>query len=482
MKHFKRTFTRFAISAVYRSLLFLFFYIFLLDSSQAQLPAAARLIVEKAIHNWDSLFATHVRAISYDFEGKITSEAQRKAVVNEITDTANVWMPIGIPSSPETVSADHVSNDTSVTSAQIDSFRHSIDTLIKINEYKVKINWVKDTQHFSTICITDDTTIVYDNMLSNIFLFAHPTQNGLTTRSKLCLDVIFTWIWGSDRGFATASLSTTCDQSGKAIKCGSTCMAGMTLGKAKIECKTEKFNSDQCCQLTYAYAAAVGFHSLEFQAKQFKFKVTGYLGSYFEGSSDACFDCCTPTNTQPSIINVTTKCESNSITINWATISNRLFNKYTIQSSMDGISWNTIGHTDVTPSTSTSSASSYTFSSNNADMQGNFYRIIGEMVTGHKTYSDLAVSPCSFVQNLRIWPNPVAGITTVRIPSSRNSVIILKVTNALGTEVFNKQYNLHPGNNEFQIDLNNLPAGIYSLNATSEGFKKNYKILKVADH
>jgi hypothetical protein len=103
------------------------------------------------------------------------------------------------------------------------------------------------------------------------------------------------------------------------------------------------------------------------------------------------------------------------------------------------------------------------------------------MITGHNTYSDLVVSPCGFSQNLSVWPNPVAGVTTVRIASSKNSVITLNLTNAQGTQVFSRQFNLHTGNNEFRIDMSHFAAGIYSLNARTEEFSKTYKLLKAAN-
>lgn len=159
------------------------------------MPVAARQIVEKAIKNWDSLFATHVTAVSWDFEGKITTQTQRTDVVTELTDPAKVWMLTGNPAIDTSVSADPITGDPSITKAQLDSFHHVIEALVKVGQYTVRIHWQKGTQNFTTLCVTNDTSIVYDNMLSTIRLIPKFPVNGLTVQTKTCVNLIIPWIW-----------------------------------------------------------------------------------------------------------------------------------------------------------------------------------------------------------------------------------------------------------------------------------------------
>lgn len=454
-----------------------FLFLFICYGANAQLPQAARQRIDTALKNWNTNYGANVIAVSWSYESTITTEQQRLDALNEITDPAKAWLPTGDYTVASSVSAQRIIEDTSIKQPVIDSLKTVLNSQFKIGHYKVRVNWLKGTQSFTTLLIANDSVPVYDNMFGNIALVSQEV-NSLVAVTKQCLNLTIYWIWGGVRGKITASVTTNCDANGYVISCDKDCFAYCTLGEAKIECTTQIVGNGRCCQLSYSWAWAVGFKSIKVKVGGGGFEIVGILGSG-GAANGSCTVCCDPVNTfatAPSAMKVNSTCESGQLRINWQATSVIRFARYTVEKSLDGISWNVAGYIDA--GAATAPINSYSFKETSANGPGNFYRIIGEQVNGVKAYSSLVPSACGVVQNITVWPNPARGMTTVRIPAIRNGVVTIKVSNSQGFEVFKQQYNLHVGNNQFQIDMKNFASGIYTVSATGEGINKVYRLIK----
>jgi hypothetical protein len=144
----------------------------------------------------------------------------------------------------------------------------------------VTINWQKGTDTFTTTCVTNDTEIIYDNMLFNAVM--------VETKSKAkCFDYQISWLWGSERGRIIVNLDCVCIE-GHIAACPYTCTAYMTLGDAKVNCKITQ--TENCCYLNYSWAWATPLVTITVQTDNFTLQTSG-IGSSGQGSG-SCYCCC----------------------------------------------------------------------------------------------------------------------------------------------------------------------------------------------
>jgi hypothetical protein len=198
------------------------------------LPNTVKTKLDTAIANWNTLYGTNVQA-----DTVWTYEAQ----------TISDWEDL-------------------------------VESLIQTGMHFVTINWQKGTDTFTTTCVTDDTNIIYDNMLSNAVM--------VETKSKAkCFDYVISWLWGSERGRIMVFLDCVCVE-GHIVACPYTCTAYMTLGDAKVNCKVTK--TEDCCYLDYSWAWASPLVTISVQTDNFTLQTSG-IGSSGQGSG-SCFCCC----------------------------------------------------------------------------------------------------------------------------------------------------------------------------------------------
>jgi hypothetical protein len=62
-----------------------------------------------------------------------------------------------------------------------------------------------------------------------------------------------------------------------------------------------------------------------------------------------------------------------------------------------------------------------------------------------------------------LFPNPVADNATVTLNSSESGAANLTLFDAVGKVVLHKQINIVPGDNTFQLEMSDLPQGLYIL-------------------
>jgi hypothetical protein len=92
--------------------------------------------------------------------------------------------------------------------------------------------------------------------------------------------------------------------------------------------------------------------------------------------------------------------------------------------------------------------------------------------------SNLAITITTFLGNdsfdsksLSFYPNPTSDILNI---SYSNTITKVRVTNSIGQEIMVK----NPNQNELQIDLSNVAAGVYLLEVTADTVSKIIKVVK----
>ena len=182
---------------------------------------------------------------------------------------------------------------------------------------------------------------------------------------------------------------------------------------------------------------------------------TGYTGSFspfsvMEGSF-----------TLPvSWLSFTAHKQTSGALLNWSTALEQGTDSYTIQHSIDGVSWKTIG---VKPAAGNSSTiQQYTFIHPHPAAGINYYRLLQRDIDGKENYSKIvSVNFGDQAKPLTIYPNPVS-----------NGMLMVKLINPATIKVFNSvgalmlQKNLMAG--ETQLKLTHLSKGIYTIKAGDE--------------
>jgi len=245
------------------------------------LPNTVKTKLDTAIANWNTLYGTNVQAdTAWTYEGTIDSTAELDTILDAILSADSAWLPDVDINDTSSATAVLLEDVVGLDSQTISDWEDLVESLIQTGMHIVTINWQKGTDTFTTTCVTDNTDIIYDNMLSNAVM--------VETKSKVkCFDYQISWLWGSERGRILVYLDCVCVE-GVIVACLKTCTAYMTLGDAKVNCKITQ--TENCCYLNYSWAWATPLVTISVQTDNFTLQTSG-IGSSGQGSG-SCFCCC----------------------------------------------------------------------------------------------------------------------------------------------------------------------------------------------
>ena len=258
--------------------------------------------VNNALAAWNADYGTNVQALSWTDNGIIATEAERQAAVQAMTDPHQAWMPSGDAGAPAAMTALLVSDDPSIPAADLQTWADYVNGLVQIGDRRLTVNWNKiGYGNFTTLCVVDPNTVVYDDMISNASGGGAPGPGpGNHVEVKRCLDHRLWWLWeriaSSDpadwtRGSITADNNPTCSSAGSVITCDVDCQGQMTAGQAECKCRSTKVAGAECCQMEYNWAWACGFKKIKVAADGYTLELEGIIGSSGSGNG-SCTECC----------------------------------------------------------------------------------------------------------------------------------------------------------------------------------------------
>ena len=165
------------------------------------------------------------------------------------------------------------------------------------------------------------------------------------------------------------------------------------------------------------------------------------------------------------------------VSLNWATSSEINNDYFTIERSLDGVSFEEVethlgaGNSNVEIHYST------VLEELNADEI--YYRLKQTDFNGDFMYSSIiSVNMIREIQ-LSIYPNPVVKVSTLIVNSIKSDQGKMIVTNIEGKTVNEKNFELHTGINKIQLDFLNFKTGIYFVKLiTDSGLNRVEKIYK----
>jgi hypothetical protein len=161
------------------------------------------------------------------------------------------------------------------------------------------------------------------------------------------------------------------------------------------------------------------------------------------------------------------------VDISWSTLSEENNDYFTIEKSIDGVNFKSIGK--VEGNGNSSSLIEYSFRdvspSNN---QVVYYKILQTDFNGKTTQSGLVSVKTKLIEEVKLIENPIINNAELNIESLSNQNISINVYNMTGNIVGTYNQELYKGSNYVSVDLNNLSEGLYMLHIID----KNNRIIE----
>jgi len=171
-------------------------------------------------------------------------------------------------------------------------------------------------------------------------------------------------------------------------------------------------------------------------------------------------------------VNFTQQCQANAVLLQWATAFELNNHHFTIQKSSDAINWRAI--VQMAGAGSSNSSNTYAYSDTAAVAGIYFYRIVQTDVDGSSSYSEVVNSNCVSTgskKEFTIYPNPGKGVFVLNNLPAKGSFYI---TDSKGRELLKVASYL---GNSYQLNLDQLPAGVYYVTVFENGKRVTKKLL-----
>jgi len=167
--------------------------------------------------------------------------------------------------------------------------------------------------------------------------------------------------------------------------------------------------------------------------------------------------------------------ESQGVSLQWETTNEINNDRFEIERSADGVSWESIGR--VQAATSNSSINNYKFEDGFISESTNYYRLVQYDNDGRSTIHEITAVDCDLViSDIAIYPNPVSDKLYLKISGEENASFKVSINNAIGKEI--NQFSIE-GNVNTPVDVSSLPAGQYYLWVNKKGLVLKEKFVKI---
>jgi len=167
--------------------------------------------------------------------------------------------------------------------------------------------------------------------------------------------------------------------------------------------------------------------------------------------------------------------------LSWRTASEQQTAHFEIERSLNGTTFENIG--TVAAAGNSTTAIDYDYTDNQAGNQAAmviYYRLKIVDIDGNFKYSDIInVSLASIAGKVAVTPNPTDKVAKVTMTASNAGVAKWNIADNSGRVVLQGNNQVQTGNNNFNINVENLAAGLYYLNVSGPGISQKVKLQKL---
>jgi hypothetical protein len=183
-------------------------------------------------------------------------------------------------------------------------------------------------------------------------------------------------------------------------------------------------------------------------------------------------DCALPVH----FINFIGQTNASSVSLFWATSTEKNSSHYIIEKSKDGIHFSSIGKADAAGQST--SIHNYSFTDNSLESGIVYYRLVEFDIDGTTTVSEIISVNSRLGDIIKIIPNPNNGNFEVNIEGAKNEVFQLALYNSLGETVYQASDKADESLYSKNIQIQTITPGIYFLHIQSGTKKWMEKIVK----
>lgn len=169
-------------------------------------------------------------------------------------------------------------------------------------------------------------------------------------------------------------------------------------------------------------------------------------------------------------------CLNNEVQINWSTATEINNNYFTIERSKDAVEWEFVNKTQGSGNSNVVQKYSV-FDTYKPDGLV-YYRLTQTDFDGKsKIFNSVSLNCNERTENITFYPNPFSSTINVELNGAELKNGMITIYNTLGVVVYSKSISSNDLNS-FEIDLQDLPKGIYTIEFKSDSFSKIEKIIK----
>ncbi len=179
-----------------------------------------------------------------------------------------------------------------------------------------------------------------------------------------------------------------------------------------------------------------------------------------------------------SLLLFTPFCNGNNIVLNWSTASETNNDYFTVERSLDAISWQVV--TTVNGAGNSNIILNYKTTDTNPLEGISYYRLKQTDYDGKsETFSAVAVSCVSNTEQPSVlyFPNPFTSEITVENKNVTSENASITVYDIFGSKVFTKTIDRDELGKTFTLNLSDLAKGIYTIEFRSNSYSNTGKIV-----
>ncbi len=166
------------------------------------------------------------------------------------------------------------------------------------------------------------------------------------------------------------------------------------------------------------------------------------------------------------------------VLLEWATTSENNSDYFSIEASTDAVNYHEVSR--VSAAGNSNVLLEYRAFDNAPASDISYYRLKQVDLDGKFTYSNIEVAniPTLWRNEMIISPNPVIHFMDVRIDPDRFSLPEIELVDIQGRTILSRSAYLVDPSNPLRLDLNTVPAGLYFLKISENGFVATKRVIK----
>lgn len=168
-------------------------------------------------------------------------------------------------------------------------------------------------------------------------------------------------------------------------------------------------------------------------------------------------------------------CKNKYALVEWKTATEINTDKFVVQKSIDGVNWGAI---QTVTATNNANGNNYSITDNNPQAEA-FYRLQIVEKSGSSSYSAIFSGGCADVaMPFIVYPNPATSVAVARVSVRQASNATIKIIGINGQALHSASWALQPGNNQYNLPVQMLPAATYLVQVLLNDAVLQTKLIK----